>query len=354
MSDVTTDVTVVVASRNRRDQLLRHLPRHRAPVILVDNNSTDGTCEAVKTHCPQVRVIRLDDNIGAAARNLGVAAADTPHVAFADDDSWWDGDALSRLPALFRAHPRAALLAARVLIGPAGRLDPVSTQMAAAPLGTPADLPGPSILGFLACAVAVRRDAFLAVGGFEPHLHVYGEEALLAMDLAAAGHGLAYVDSLVVRHHPLPAGRDPGPRRRRQLRNDLLTTWLRRPAPAAARAARAAATTPDGRAALRDALGDLAWVLRHRHPVPAWLEADLRTLEAAPVPQSATPARAARTDSTTAARPTTAPAAPAAAAPARTSPAAATPVQVSPATAPAAAGSAAAAAGPRDRTPARA
>src|SRR6266508_360862 len=40
----------------------------------------------------------------------------------------------------------------------------MSAFMATAPVGWPADLPGPSVLGFLACAVAVRRDAFLGCG----------------------------------------------------------------------------------------------------------------------------------------------------------------------------------------------
>ena len=278
-------VTVVVATRNRRAQLLRHLPEHRAPVILVDNGSTDGTPAAVEAHCPGVQVIRLDGNLGAAARNIGVAAARTPYVAFADDDSWWAGDALDRLPALFAAHPRAALLAARVLVGPDARPDPISAEMAAAPLGTAPDLPGPSILGFLACAAAVRRDAFLAVGGFEPRLHVYGEEALLALDLAAAGRGLAYVPELVVRHMPTPSGRDPAARRVRELRNDLLTAWLRLPAGMAVRAAGRACGSGAGRAALAAAARDLRWVLRHRRPVPPPVEAAVRTLAAAPVPR---------------------------------------------------------------------
>ena len=38
----TPDVTVVVASLNRRDELLGTLARHEAPVVLVDNGHTDG------------------------------------------------------------------------------------------------------------------------------------------------------------------------------------------------------------------------------------------------------------------------------------------------------------------------
>jgi GT2 family glycosyltransferase len=274
-------VTVVVATRNRRNQLLRYLPRHDAPVILVDNGSDDGTPDVVAAHFPHIRVIRLDENIGAAARTIGAAAAETPYVAFADDDSYWERGALRHAAELFDAHPRAGLLTGRVLIGEQGRVDPISAGMATAPLGTEDDLPGPSVLGFLACAAAVRRDAFLAAGGFEPKLVVYGEEALLALDLATAGWGLAYVPSLVVRHLPEPAGRDQRARRRRQTRNDLLTTWLRRPAGVGVRAALRELRSSDGRAGLADALAELAWVRRHRCAVPARLEQALRVLEGA-------------------------------------------------------------------------
>jgi hypothetical protein len=63
---------------------------------------------------------------------------------------------------LFSAHPRLALIAARTLVGAGNELDPLSAFMASAPLGQQADLPGPSVIGFLACAAVVRREAFSA------------------------------------------------------------------------------------------------------------------------------------------------------------------------------------------------
>ncbi|MFI5840091.1 glycosyltransferase family 2 protein [Catenuloplanes sp. NPDC051500] len=276
------DVTVVVASRNRRDQLLRYLPRHEVPVILVDNASEDGTADAVSEAMPHVHVVRAHTNMGAAARNAGAELAATPYVAFADDDSYWEAGSLGKAATLLDVHPHVALLAAQVLVGADGRGDPISAAMKAAPLGSPPDLPGPAVLGFLGCAAVVRRDAFLAVGGFNPTLHVYGEEALLAMDLAAAGWGLAYVPALTVRHLPLPTGRDIEGRRRRQARNDLLTAWLRRPLPIGAAAARAAwrAGGPD-RAGLGDAARLLPWALRNRRLLPDHVEASVRMLAGA-------------------------------------------------------------------------
>ncbi|MFC7550933.1 glycosyltransferase family 2 protein [Plantactinospora sp. GCM10030261] len=267
------ETTVVVATRNRRDRLLEALGRCDAPVIVVDNGSTDGTPDAVRARFPEVRVVPLTRNTGAAARNIGVELARTPFVAFADDDSYWAPGALARAAELMRAYPSTGLLAARVLVGAEERLDPVSRSMAAAPLGDGPDQPGPSVLGFLACSVVVRRVAFRAVGGFDPVLRVYGEEALFALDLAAAGWRLAYVPELVVHHFPERAGRDRSARQRMETRNRLLTALLRRPAAVVARTALAALRDPAGRPGVWAAARELGWAIRHRRRLPAEVEA---------------------------------------------------------------------------------
>ena len=194
-------VTVVVATRNRRPDLLVSLPRHEAPVILVDNASTDGSASL---SFPGVRVMSLRRNLGAVARNVGVQAARTPYVAFADDDSWWAPGALALAAAVLDAHPAVAVVTGRMLVGSSARLDPLSAAMAAAPLGTSPGGAGPDVLGFAACAAVVRRSAFLSVGGFDPVVRFPGEEERLTLDLAEAGWLLSYVNDLVMHHHPSP------------------------------------------------------------------------------------------------------------------------------------------------------
>lgn len=275
------DVTVVVATRNRRQSLEQTLPRHEGQVILVDNGSTDGTPDFVRARFPDVRVVELGRNMGAPARNVGVRLAPTPYVAFADDDSWWAPGSLERAAAVFDAHPRLALLAGRVLVGSEERPDPFCAELARSPLGTAPDLPGPGILGFMACAAVVRRHAYLQAGGFDDVVFFLGEEERLAGDLAAAGWGLVYVDDVVAHHHPSPT-RDLAGRRVLAARNEVLNAVMRRPWPVVARRVAAAARSgPAGWRGLRHAAGRLPRALAGRRTLPAAVEAAFWRLERA-------------------------------------------------------------------------
>lgn len=65
-------MTIVVATRDRRADLAQSLRRHDAPVILVDNGSTDGSVAAVRARFPALKILALGHNCGAPARNVGV------------------------------------------------------------------------------------------------------------------------------------------------------------------------------------------------------------------------------------------------------------------------------------------
>jgi len=304
-------------THNRRDTILSTIERllslpERPAITVVDNASTDGTVAAIRAAWPAIDVVALRRNVGAAARTVGVGRASTPYVAFSDDDSWWAPGALELAAGILDAHPTLGVLAARVLVGPEEREDPVCAMMAASPLaasplaasplaasplavgplaaslptagslGAGTASPGPSVLGFVACGSIVRRDAYLAVGGFHPRFGVGGEEELLAADLSAAGWELRYVERVVAHHHPFPT-RDPSRRRQIQARNALWFAWLRRrPRVAISRtlAALSAALHDSAmRSALAEALRGLPWIVRERRAAPAALEASLARLE---------------------------------------------------------------------------
>lgn len=285
---MTDGVTVVIATRDRRQELIRTLQHlyeltPPPPVVVVDNGSSDGTAHAVRAQFTDAMVLALRRNYGAPARNLGVLAARTRYVAFSDDDSWWAPGALQRARAVLNSHPRLGLVAARTLVGPTQRPDPVNALLAASPLPRPSNAPGPSVLGFLACSAVLRREAFCRVGGFSDLLFFVGEERLLCYDLATAGWERVYLNDVVAHHHPSAHRSDPERRRVLELRNALLTAVLRRPrsvaVATAAALARDSGRDAAARCALREALVRLPAALRRRLPLPATVEQQVRMLE---------------------------------------------------------------------------
>lgn len=276
MNACQSRVSVVILTYNRADELLVTLEHmcalpEQPPIIVVDNASTDHTPSLVRERYPQVTLIQLEYNVGGAARNVGVRHAHTPYVAFCDDDSWWDAGSIARAAAILDAQPRVAAVCARILLGTDRNEDPICAKMAASPLPS-AGLPGPALLGFVACAVVFRRDAYLTAGGYEPRFFVGGEEELLALDLVSGGWSLVYVPQLTVYHHPSPR-RDNVRRQITVIRNTLWVAWLRLPLPGAVKETWRVCRRATGRrvaaAAFVEALRELPWVVRNRRVLPA-------------------------------------------------------------------------------------
>lgn len=287
----STDVSFVIASQNRAAELstvvARLLDTMPYPIVVVDNASTDDTAAIIHgmaaRSAGRLELVELDTNLGAVGRNVGVAACRTPYVAFCDDDSWWMPEAPQIGAETFERHPSVGLLAARTIVWPQRREDSFCAMLADSALGRRPDLPGPSILGFMSCAAMVRKRAFEEAGGFSPILHFRGEEQLLALDMAAAGWDLCYYPELLAIHQPSSVRAASAAQAARVLRNDVLTTWLRRPIrhclSASGRLAVAALRDRDHARGAAQAVARIPAVVVQRRPLPRELEEAVRVLE---------------------------------------------------------------------------
>jgi GT2 family glycosyltransferase len=268
-------VTVVVLTFNRRLEVLRTLGslRHlagRPAIVVVDNGSTDRTTDAIRHNFPDACLVSLPHNAGAAGRNIGASYVRTPYVAFSDDDTRWEYNALTRAADILDQYPALAVVSAHVLVGAEGREDPACEPMRHSPLDADG-LPGSRILGFMAGACVFRLSAFRAAGGYLPRLFIGGEEALLSLDLAVLGWRMAYCPEVVTHHHPSPV-RDSRSRRRLLARNAIWTAWMRLPFIDALRETRRALAAMVRQrqflSGCREAFAGMSMVMAERRVVP--------------------------------------------------------------------------------------
>jgi GT2 family glycosyltransferase len=271
---------VVVLTHNRADEVegtveaLLALPE-QPQVIVVDNGSSDGTSARLRQRFGEIDLIVSPFNLGAAGRNLGVAHVTTDYVAFCDDDTSWEAGSLSRAVQWLDAFPRIGVLSARVAVGPTCEPDETCLSMKLSPLPR-VDLPGPSLVGYMAGASIFRTALFRAVGGYEPRLFIGGEEELVALDVLSNGYAIVYADELVLRHEPSSV-RDGALRRRMLARNAAWVAWLRLPLTEALRITlRSLAQLRREGFFFRDAgtlLRALPWALKRRRVVSAAIQA---------------------------------------------------------------------------------
>lgn len=89
------DLSACIVNHNTKDfalrlvgSLLENTHRIRMEVLVVDNDSSDGTPQAIKTEYPQVKVIANDQNLGfAAAGNRAIRASGGRYVALLGADA---------------------------------------------------------------------------------------------------------------------------------------------------------------------------------------------------------------------------------------------------------------------------
>ena len=163
-------ISVVIPAFNRagiiKEALSSVRAQTRSPLetIVVDDASGDGTADVAERE--GARVIRLHQNRGAAgARNEGIRAARGDAIALLDSDDFWEPHHLATVASLLEHNPEAAAAGTAVrLFGTRA-----GVWKGRIPEGPPTMVIREAFSDWLTptTTTVVRRDALLAVGGYD-------------------------------------------------------------------------------------------------------------------------------------------------------------------------------------------
>lgn len=219
-------VSVVIVNWNTRDLVLRllaDLSRSTAGIelelIVVDNHSSDGSIESIRSAFPNVLTIAQDDNRGfAGGVNPGVAVASAPFVMLLNSDTRTTPEAIEAIARYMANRPEVGIAGPRV-VGPDG-CPQESCWRDPSLLWTAMEVTGLSRLSMLdfaryayrhwthahavdcvsGCALMVRRELFQRLGGLDEAYFMYFEETDLCLRMRREGPEVHYVPHVEVVH----------------------------------------------------------------------------------------------------------------------------------------------------------
>ena len=188
-------------------------------IIVVDNDSSDGAAQAVSGD-GRARLIETGANLGyGAAANLGARDADAEWLVICNPDIVWHPGALDALLTATERWPAAAAFGPTIL-EPDGSIYPSARALPSLRTGVGHALFSrlwPSnpwtrryrgvtdgrerVAGWLSgSCLAIRREAFEAIGGFDERYFMFFEDVDLGRRLGAAGCASVYVPAATVTH----------------------------------------------------------------------------------------------------------------------------------------------------------
>jgi GT2 family glycosyltransferase len=220
-------VTIMIATRNRSEELEKTVSACFAQncsgieIMIVDDASTDGTYDRVKSRWPTVDIVRCEKNRGSiAARNDILRRARGKYVVGLDDDSRFvDDDACRRIVERMDAEPDLGILSFQA-IGPENPERMTDSGRLRGEWHTSS---------FAACGVAIRRSMLEKTGLFaEFFFHAY-EEPDLCLRAWNAGYRVLQWNEIVVYHEFSALNRNEQRTHRRHARNEACSVWMRSP-----------------------------------------------------------------------------------------------------------------------------
>jgi N-acetylglucosaminyl-diphospho-decaprenol L-rhamnosyltransferase len=207
------DASLIVVSYNTREATLACVTSLLGDdaldveVVVVDNDSRDGTVDALVTARPDVTVLPQGDNLGfAKACNIGARHGRGRYLGFVNSDCLVEDGCLAELVAFLDGRPDASVAVPRLVssdgsvqvnIGVLPSVRSVASEHLLGRVQDPyrvADLAGPTAVEVCSgAALLIRPEDFWSVGGFHEEYFMYVEDVELCRRLAARGKRIFYV-----------------------------------------------------------------------------------------------------------------------------------------------------------------
>ena len=174
-------------------------------VIVVDNQSTDGSADAIADQFPQVRLIRAEENLGfAKANNVAAQIAQGQSLLLLNPDTVILDRAIEKLVEFSQEFPNSKIWGGRTLYGDQS-LNPTSCWRRMSPwtmfanaiclnvFFSKSELCNPEAYGdwqrdqvrqvdiITGCFLLIDRDFWNQLDGFDPLFFMYAEEADLCL-----------------------------------------------------------------------------------------------------------------------------------------------------------------------------
>jgi N-acetylglucosaminyl-diphospho-decaprenol L-rhamnosyltransferase len=232
------DLAVIIVSTNEArwlepclQTIFEHAGEARLDVVVVDNESTDGTRELVESRFPRARVVASQNRGFAHANNRGAMTCTARYVLFLNPDTEIVEGTFGELVEVLDARPDVGLVGVRQLTGdgtlwPTIRYFPSVSRAFGEALASERWPVRTRWLGERELDLAryahevecdwtsgsfmlARRDALLSAGLMDERFFIYSEEPDLCLRLKHAGWGVRHLPTMTIVHHAGKGGVRP-------------------------------------------------------------------------------------------------------------------------------------------------
>lgn len=224
-------VSVIILNWNRKEEIIKTLSDlnqqslHDYEIIVVDQNSDDGSPDMITRDFPLVKLIRLHKNFGVpGGRNIGAANAKGDILVFLDNDASLDNSALESVVARFKNNPSLGIMGFKILNANTNELDFSSWVYQKSKIKeSNSEF---STYTFCGAGHAIRREVFEKVGYYWDELFFGWEEMELSLKAMDKGYNIIYYSEIKVYHRISNQNRTVSYKHECfRLRNSLWVIW---------------------------------------------------------------------------------------------------------------------------------